>query len=436
MTLRNLLEKRDTLVTDLRGILSAGDGATLSAEDTAKFDRVKAEVAALDATIKRQAELDELERRADGAFVGSGDTRLDDAIRSSSILGAIRAQIPEYRDSREAGLARELSAEMARRSGRKPEGLFVSTAIPASTEKRVFTTTNPAGGPGSNLIQTTVDRGQFIDRLREQTQVRRLGARILTGLTGNLAIPRLKASATASWVAENAAITATDPQVEQITFTPKHAGGIVEYSRTMLMQDSPQVEDIVRSDLALLLAVAIDNVSITGGGANQPSGLLAAGSGIGSVAIGANGGDPTWTAIVNLIAAVDIANGLGMGSPAFLSNGRVTSKLRRTLKSATDTASNWIMTDPNNLAGYLYASSQNVPSNLTKGTSSGVCSALIFGDFSQLFIGFWSELDVLVNPYESAAYSKGNVQVRAMMTADVKIRQPLAFAAIQDLTTV
>ena len=110
--------------------------------------------------------------------------------------------------------------------------------------------------------------------------------------------------------------------------------------------------------------------------------------------------------------------------------------MRRTLKTTVDTSSNFLMTDPNTLAGYPYASTQNVPSNLTKGTTSGTCSALIFGDWSQLVVGFWGAgLDVLVNPFDSVAYPKGNVLVRAMSTCDVEIRHPLAFAAIQDMVT-
>jgi len=120
----------------------------------------------------------------------------------------------------------------------------------------------------------------------------------------------------------------------------------------------------------------------------------------------------------------------------FATNAKSVSKMRRTLRTTADTASTFIMEGPAQLAGYPLASSQNVPSTLTKGTSSGVCSALIFGDWSQLMLGFWSELDILVNPYESTAYSKGNVQVRAMATADVAIRHPAAFAATVDLTTV
>jgi HK97 family phage major capsid protein len=255
---------------------------------------------------------------------------------------------------------------------------------------------------------------------------------VLGGLTGNLAIPRLKASATAQWVAENSAITASDPQTEQVTFSPKHCGGIVEMSRNMLQQSSPDVAALIENDLAMLLAVALDQAAIQGGGSNQPSGILAAGSGVTVVPGGTNGLAPTWSNVVNLIGAVDASNALDGSTLAFLTNAKFVKAARQTVKTAADTSSNFIMNDAATLAGYALASSQNVPSNLTKGSGTGL-SALIFGDWSQLFLAFWSELDILVNPYESSAYSKGNVQVRAMMTADVRLRQPLAFAVLPDV---
>ncbi len=307
----------------------------------------------------------------------------------------------------------------------------------APVERRVFTTANPAGGPGSNLIQTVVSPN-IIDRLREKIVVRAMGATVLTGLIGNVSVPRLKASATGFWIAENTAITVSDPQTDAVPLTPKHVGGLVEVSRNMIQQPSLDVTRLFENDLAQIIAVALDRVAIVGGGAGEPSGLLASSSGIGNVALGVAGAAPTWDSVINLIAAVDTANALA-GSLAFVGNAKVTSKLRRTLKTITGeglgTTPVSLLDDPNELAGYPYASTQVVPSNLLKGASGAVCSALIFGDWSQLMLGFWSELDVLVNPYESTAYSKGNVQIRAMATADVAIRQPLAFAAISDMLT-
>ena len=47
--------------------------------------------------------------------------------------------------------------------------------------------------------------------------------------------------------------------------------------------------------------------------------------------------------------------------------------------------------------------------------------------------GYWSAFDLLVNPYESAAYAKGNVQVRAMMTCDIAVRYAESFSAAKDI---
>jgi HK97 family phage major capsid protein len=424
--------------TEIRGRLRAINDAHTDGnlgDDGAEWTRLDGEVGNIEAAITRQERLDDLERRAVATPLhGSGDAAFDRLAERVTIVDVIRAQISEFRDDRQSGVAREISREIERRTGRPAHGLYfdmrMSTPRP---EQRVFTTTLPGGGPGSNLIQTDV-APYLIDRLRERTIVRRLGATVLSGLQGNLEIPRLTASTTAYWVAENSAITASDPQVDQVGLTPKHVGALTELSRNMLMQPSIDVTRMVEDDMARVIAVGLDRVALVGGGSGEPSGLLASGSGIGAgTSLGATGGAPTWDAVVALIASVDTANALA-GSLAFATNAKVVSKLRRTLKTSTDSASNFIMTDAATLAGYPLASTQLVPSNLTKSTGNNL-SATIFGDWSMLVLAFWAELDLLVNPYESTAYSKGNVQVRAMATADVAIRQPLAFAANLDIAT-
>jgi hypothetical protein len=70
-----------------------------------------------------------------------------------------------------------------------------------------------------------------------------------------------------------------------------------------------------------------------------------------------------------------------------------------------------------------------------KGGSGAVCSALIFGDWSDLLLGYWSELDLLVNPYDSTAYPKGNVLLRGFISMDLKLRHPQSFGAIKDMLT-
>ena len=171
------------------------------------------------------------------------------------------------------------------------------TCPTAVFEKRVVTTGLPAGGPGSNVIATDWRGDKFIDRLRAAMAVRRLGARVLDGLVGNVDIPRLKASATTAWVAENAAITASDPQFDKVSLTPKHCGVMTEVSRNMVLQSSPAIEEILRDDFAALLAEALDKAAIQGGGTNEPTGILAT-CGVGDVSGGAAGAAPTWANIV------------------------------------------------------------------------------------------------------------------------------------------
>ena len=74
-----------------------------------------------------------------------------------------------------------------------------------------------------------------------------------------------------------------------------------------------------------------------------------------------------------------------------------------------------------------------IPSNLTKGDSSGVCSAMIFGNFNELLIGQWGGLDMIIDPFTSKG--KAIIEVSALAYHDILVRRPEAFAAIKDLTT-
>lgn len=429
MNLSSIRETRATKVADMRAMLAKADADKrgLDAAEQTRFDALKAEITGLEEQESRAVFLADAERRMQGQPAGTGDKNFDAECRAFSLVKAIAAQLPNA--TVDAGREREVSQELARRSGRAFEGIAVPMQV--FEERAPIATTAPAAGPGSNIIATDYRGDLFIDRLRNALKVRQLGATVLSGLSGNVDIPRLKASATAAWVNENSAITASDAQFEKVSLTPKHVGALAEYSRNMLQQASPDIEALLRRDFAALLAEKIDDAAISGSGtAPTPRGILNV-SGVGSVAIGTNGGPVTWASVIDLIAAVETANAVGAG---FLTNSKVVKSARKTLVTATY-GDKMVMDTPNSLAGYPVQVTNLVPSTLTKGTANGVCSALIFGNWSDLLLGYWSELDVLVNPYESTAYSKGNVQIRAMATMDVQVRQPASFAAIQDLTT-
>lgn len=413
MRLQDLQERRSNLVAELRSITDnpAGDGGDLSSDQAEKFDTMKGELQSVEKRIERQRLLDEAERQMTGEQVtGSGDVQWDQKRRSFSLVKAIAAQAGIAVDD---GNEREIGQEIRQRTGRSFDGIPVPVEVfEEPLERRVVTSTNEG-----ELISTDHMGAQFIDRLREAVMVRRLGAMVLRGLVGDVSIPRLTASATVGWVAENAGLSASDHTFDSVTMSPKHAGALTELSRNMLQQSSPDVEQLVRRDFAQILGSALDTVAINGGGANEPSGILQVAS---ANSVDMSGG-MTWANVQDVIGLVEDSDAEGT---AFITRPKVARVARTTLKESGDAGAGYIMDRRDQLDGYPLARTTNVP--VTSGTPD--TSELIFGNFTDLLIGFWSELDVLVNPFESTAYSKGNVQVRGMLTADVALRHAASFA--------
>lgn len=344
-------------------------------------------------------------------------------VRQYSLLSAIRSASA----GRLSGFEAEVSQEIAHRSGKEARGFYVPYTVFA---KRDILTTSPANG--SNLIATDHLAAEFIDALRPMLTIGSLGARMMQGLKGDVSIPKLGTKTSVGFVAENTAPSPEGaPIFTQVTMSPKTLAQFVDISRKLMMQSDPSVEQIVRDDMLRQFAAKIDEVAIEGGGANEPTGILGT-NGIGSVAIGTNGGAITYASLVNLEREVSIDNAL-TGSLAYLTNPKVVGAMRQTARQSSGVEGNFILNDTNTILGYRVASTTLVPSDLTKGTSSGVCSAVIFGNFSDLMIGMWGSLDVLVDPYTGSA--AGSTRVAMYQDVDVKVRHAESFAAIKDVTT-
>lgn len=284
---------------------------------------------------------------------------------------------------------------------------------------------------GGHTVSTDLLASSFIELLRNAMAVEGLGARILTDLNGNLAIPRQTGGATAYWVAESGAPTESQQAFDQVALTPKTVGAFTDMSRKLLLQSSIDVEAFVRADLARTIGLAIDLAAINGSGAsNQPTGIMQT-SGIGSVVGGTNGAAPDWADIIGLETEVAVDNA-DIGSLAYLTNAKVRGKLKLTEKfSGTNGQPIW--GDDNRLNGYGARVSNQVPSDLDKGSSTGVCSAVLFGNWNDLIIGMWSGLDLMIDPYTSS--TSGTVRVVALQDCDIAVRHAQSFAAMLDALT-
>ncbi|MEW5708773.1 MAG: phage major capsid protein [Pseudomonadota bacterium] len=337
---------------------------------------------------------------------------------------------PEDRRAREAAAFEfECSRAVADKMGRAPKGVFV----PYDVLKRDLNVGTPTAG--GHLVATNLLAQDFIELLRNAMVLDRLGVRMLTGLVGNIAIPRQTGGAAAYWVTEGGAPTESQQAFDQVAMSPKTVAAFTDLSRKLLLQASIDVEAFVRQDLATTLGLELERAAINGAGAGaEPRGVLNT-TGIGDVAGGANGAAPTWAHIVELETDVAVANA-AVGNLAYLSNAKVRGKLKQTEKATGTAQFVWekgAQPGEGEMNGYLAAMTNAVPSNLTKGTSTGVCSAILFGNWADLVIGLWGGLDVLVNPYILSG--TGAVRVEVYQDADIALRHPESFSAMKDALT-
>lgn len=298
MNLTAVREQRAAKVAEMRQLLAAAEGAkrNLTDDEQKKFDALKTEVVDLEGQEARAQFLVDAERRMVGTPAGGADRSFGDLQARVNVLDVLRAGM-EGRSL--DGAAAEYHKETERRTGRKAQGFFVPMA---AIETRVSTTSS-----ASDIAPVDRQADLYINPLRNALLARRLGVRVLSGLSGNVSIPKHGSGLTVGWVAENSALSPSDMTFDSVTMAPRHAGGVTELSRQLIQQSSPDIEQLVREDLAAMIAQAIDSALIQGGGSNEPKGVLSSVGTNGDVQSGTLS-TPTWLQVLSMIEQAEIAN--------------------------------------------------------------------------------------------------------------------------------
>jgi len=326
--------------------------------------------------------------------------------RSFSFIRALNYLAnPGDRAAREAAAFEiEASNAAAKKAGRVSRGI----TVPYDVMRRDLKT-SPAT-QGGNLVQTDLDAANFIDLLRNSSALDQAGATTLTGLQGNIAIPRQSGAASAYWVAEGGAPTESQQAIQQVSMVPRTCGAFTDISRKLLIQSSLDVETMVRNDIAKVIALEIDRAALYGtGSSNEPLGLHNT-SGIGTESITAN--NPTFAQVVNMESDVAAANAL-MGNLAYITGATIRGAMK---VKAKDSGSGLFLWDGNNTVnGYnAYMSNQVEAGDLW------------FGNWSDCIIGYWSSLDLLVDPYTHS--TSGTIRITALQDVDVAFRHAASFS--------
>lgn len=352
--------------------------------------------------------------------------------RRYSLVRALNAHMTG--NWREAGLEREVSVELARRMGRDSNGFFMPTDLPMMREAGYYVGTPTQGG---NLVKTDLLMGSFIDILRNKAAVMQLGATFLPGLVGKVEIPRQSGVSATQWIQETGTVTGSNATFDKVALDMKTIAAKSFVSRNMLRQVTMSVENFVRNELATSIALAIDLAALSGSGSGSEPKGLASQTGILTVEGGTNGAAITFDHLIDMETKVADANADGT-SMAYLANAVTIGAL----KKIKDANNNYIWKPivgasrnaiPGEVNGYPVARSNQARKNLTKGTSSGVCSEIFFGNWADLLIGEWGVLEILPNPYSAAAYDNGGLEIRALQSVDIAVRHPESFCRMADV---
>ncbi len=297
-------------------------------------------------------------------------------------------------------------------SGKNSRGIMVPTEVLRHGAKRDMTAGSNSGG--GYAVATELLGGSFIDLLRNRMVTQRLGATSLNGLQGNISIPKLTGGATSYWVAENSAPTEGAETLGQVAMSPKTVGAYVDISRRLMIQSSIDFESMVKGDLAKSIGLAIDAKALYGDGSSNTITGVRYASSLNTVDFA--GSDPTWLELVDMEAQV-AADNADVGTLAYAFNALARGKLKGIFTNAT------YGEIPVFSGGQVNGYRAEVSNQVSKLSTADY--DYFFGNWADLMIGFWSGLDLLVDPYTGS--SAGTVRVVAFQDVDCAVRHGESF---------
>ena len=356
-------------------------------------------VADFNSAVLREWKPEAIAPKADATDIGLTQTET----RSFSVLRAIDYLAnPGSAAKREAAAFEiEASEAAAAKLGRASRGITIPNEV---FRRDMQTSPDTAGG---NLVATELS-SDFISLLKNASVLAQTGSTILTGLSGNISIPRQGSQQTSYWVGEGSNVTESDMTIEQVNMTPRTIGAMTDISRKLLIQSSLDVESLVRSSLASSVALEIDRAALYGlGSSSEPLGLHNV-TGIATENVGNN--DPSFADVVNMESDISVGNAL-TGSLAYVTRANIAGAMKVKTK---DSGSGRFVNEDGVVNGYpLYVSNQVEAGDIW------------FGNWSELILGYWSGLDLQVDPYTGGA--SGNVRVRVLQDVDVAVKHPASF---------
>ena len=267
---------------------------------------------------------------------------------------------------------------------------------------------------GSEKSTVDVNTENILEALRGRNILVAAGAKFMTGLVGDVQVPCLN-GAQVNWEGETDTTADGNASMTSVKLQAKRLSCYVDVTKQFLMQTSEDAEAVLRQDLINAVNQKLESTIFgTGtGSTTEPSGLFNTTA------------SPTlvedFADLCDLEATIDGSNVLN--ETKYILANNVKAKFRCTPKvvssttgtSATATVASGAIYEKGEIDGVEALNSSNVTANY-----------FAFGDFSNLAIGQWGAIDIIVDPYTKAADGMVRLVVNAYF--DIKVLRSGAIA--------
>ena len=393
-------EERASVVENMEAIVDSAkvEGRELTEAETTEFDSLNEKANSLEGMAKRAASFEALQANKAKSAEKVVDTPKE--MRDYSFQDAMKAA---YSGKLE-GLVAEMDQE-ARNEARYTGQMFKGIAIPSAVlESRAVTTS------ASNSVEAM----SFTDQLEANLVLASAGANFYSGVN-NMKFPVISGISSA-FIAETGGTQAAAGSTSSLTLSPQKCISVVEVSAEAMTQNAG-IEAALRRNLAASVAAQLEQNLLAGTDlAAGPQSIFAD---------AADGGATLDAAAILALESTVLGNDVPLlgGRFAYLCNPDALAIIK-TLIQATGVESIYDNRDKT-INSYFSFVSTNVGYK-----SSSNFDNVLFGDFSRVHIAQFGGLDLLFDPYTSAASGIGRMIATSLVDGNA-VNNDTAFAQIE-----
>ncbi len=245
---------------------------------------------------------------------------------------------------------------------------------------------------GEDVVAT--EMFDLLEPLRAKNVLVNAGAKFLTNLVGDVQVPVMTGS-NVYWEGETTTAKDGGASFDNVKLQPKRLTAFIDISKQFLVQDSVSAEAMLRADLVNAINSKLEETILgsENGTATKPEGIFYSDDELRSIA--------TFKDICDLESDIEDANVIG--DCVYIMSNKAKAALRNMPKSTKSTE--------------LVMQNGTIDGTKVFNTSNVENTNVAYGDFSQLAIGQWGAIDLVVDPYSLSTESKIRVVVSAFFDA-------------------